>query len=603
MTPIPVPGSDTNEGILISNMFGAKHAIPSFAEVQAGLNSRVTKSYVDNAINDALQEANSESIIQHVVYLGQIGGNEPTPDELSTFAGSKAQIIFGDASLKTGYTVRDRQDRDWRWVDDAEIEPIYDISVSPASIDFGQVTQNVIPSTVSVTVKNIGNQPITLAQPSASNQSYTMGNLSATSLPSKNSQATFTVVPSSTAAVGTLPSTLTITGKDGSGTTKTTKTISVTCAVVAPTQKTISVGNQSGAAISGVTANQSIAFPVTTANISNGTYPVTMTGLTGVTAGNIAISNNSGTLSLTVATAAAIGSSSRTIAFDEATSNSFNIAISAGVISFSAQPSNASVTAGSINQTLNVAASSTATASSISYQWHMNSSSSNVGGTPVNGATNASFSITSTLSPGTYYFYAVASGSKGEASASSSVATVTVAAAQQDNRMFDAKDGQYYDTIQVGDLWWTARNYAYAGNGIYWNNGSAEQFAGQGLFYSWADAVANAPSGWRLATEEEWNTLRDSTGATAANGVRRLRTTSGWTANSATQGEDTIGFGWPPSGYRNATTFTYLGERAGSWRDGQNNRVFISSYSANLSFDNENTGNYRMAVRYVKEAT
>jgi uncharacterized protein (TIGR02145 family) len=172
-----------------------------------------------------------------------------------------------------------------------------------------------------------------------------------------------------------------------------------------------------------------------------------------------------------------------------------------------------------------------------------------------------------------------------------------------DNRMHDPKDGQYYDTIKVGDLWWTARNYAYAGNGLYWNNGNAEQFAGQGLFYSWQDAASNAPAGWRLATQAEWEALRASTGASAAAGVRRLRTTSGWTASNATQGEDTIGFGWPPSGYRNATTFQYLGERAGGWRDGQNNRVFISSYSADLSFDTESTGNYRMPVRYVKEAT
>jgi uncharacterized protein (TIGR02145 family) len=174
-----------------------------------------------------------------------------------------------------------------------------------------------------------------------------------------------------------------------------------------------------------------------------------------------------------------------------------------------------------------------------------------------------------------------------------------------DNRMHDPKDGQYYDTIKVENLWWTARNYAYAGNGLYWENGSAEQFAGQGLFYSWQDAVSNAPAGWRLATQAEWEALRDSTGAAAAAGVRNLRTTSGWTANNATQGLDTIGFGWPPSGYRNATTFQYLGERAGCWRSNgtAGDRVFIASYSANLSFDNESTGNYRMPVRYVREAT
>lgn len=56
-----------------------------------------------------------------VVYLGRIEDNEPIEDVLYTQGHSLAAGLFnGDDALKTGYTIRDGQDRDWRYVADDE---------------------------------------------------------------------------------------------------------------------------------------------------------------------------------------------------------------------------------------------------------------------------------------------------------------------------------------------------------------------------------------------------------------------------------------------------------------------------------------------------
>ena len=96
------------------------------------------------------------------------------------------------------------------------------------------------------------------------------------------------------------------------------------------------------------------------------------------------------------------------------------------VITISTQPSSASVTAGSITGSLTVAASVTSSAT-LTYQWYSNTSNSNSGGSAVSGATSTSFTIPSTLSAGSYYYFCEVSAT-GATSVRSSVATVTVTA-------------------------------------------------------------------------------------------------------------------------------------------------------------------------------
>lgn len=94
--------------------------------------------------------------------------------------------------------------------------------------------------------------------------------------------------------------------------------------------KTVSVGSQSGTATAGTAG--SLTYAVTTANITNGIYAVSVANLpVGVTignGGNVTISGNSGTLTLTVADTVEAGTTGTlALTLDGATSAAFSIVI------------------------------------------------------------------------------------------------------------------------------------------------------------------------------------------------------------------------------------------------------------------------------------
>ena len=94
------------------------------------------------------------------------------------------------------------------------------------------------------------------------------------------------------------------------------------------------------------------------------------------------------------------------------------------VITITAQPQNANVTAGEITGNLTVTAS--ASTGTLAYQWYQNTVNSTTGGTAVQGATSAALTIPTDLTEGAYYFYCELTA--GATTQKTSVATVTVAA-------------------------------------------------------------------------------------------------------------------------------------------------------------------------------
>ena len=113
-----------------------------------------------------------------------------------------------------------------------------------------------------------------------------------------------------------------------------------------------------------------------------------------------------------------------------ATSVSSNVAtmtVTGAVITITTQPTDKSVAQCNISGNLTVAATVTQGAT-LSYQWYSNTTKSNTGGTLISGATSSSFTIPTTLTAGTYYYYCVVSANCGATSEPSNVATVTVSA-------------------------------------------------------------------------------------------------------------------------------------------------------------------------------
>jgi len=104
-----------------------------------------------------------------------------------------------------------------------------------------------------------------------------------------------------------------------------TSTVWVKGETPSPT-KTVIVGAQNSAVIAGSTS--SVTFPVTTTNINNGAYPVTLTGQPfGITAANLTINANQGTLTINLPLWLIVASYPITITIDGTKSNSFNIVV------------------------------------------------------------------------------------------------------------------------------------------------------------------------------------------------------------------------------------------------------------------------------------
>lgn len=91
------------------------------------------------------------------------------------------------------------------------------------------------------------------------------------------------------------------------------------------------------------------------------------------------------------------------------------------VISITAQPQDAETTEGT-GDVLSVTA--TASSGTLAYQWYSNTVNANVGGTPISGATAATYTTPSDADTGSYYYYCIVS--VGSKSVTSNVAEVTV---------------------------------------------------------------------------------------------------------------------------------------------------------------------------------
>jgi formylglycine-generating enzyme required for sulfatase activity len=96
------------------------------------------------------------------------------------------------------------------------------------------------------------------------------------------------------------------------------------------------------------------------------------------------------------------------------------------VISITTQPARITrVTAGNISDSLSVTASVTQ-GQTLSYQWFSSTNATNTGGTEIAGATNASFTIPTTLSVGSYFYFVEVRATGGALPVRSNVAIVNV---------------------------------------------------------------------------------------------------------------------------------------------------------------------------------
>lgn len=212
----------------------------------------------------------------------------------------------------------------------------------------------------------------------------------------------------------------------------------------------------------------------------------------------------------------------------------------------------------------------------------------------------------------------------------------------------DARDGQVYRTVEIGDQTWMAENlnYAYMPDTLsFCYNDSAEYCEKYGRLYTWSAAMDSAarfsengkgcsveqtgrpscgkfpvrgicPEGWHLPSDYEWQMLdtfvTKKIGTVDSVGFA-LKSRSGWRSYSSKDGNgsDAFGFCVLPAGMKTRTKFSGIGSflnfasrskyLAGSiyvpsvWALQYNLRFFINAYVDNYS-------QYKMlSVRCLKD--
>ena len=107
------------------------------------------------------------------------------------------------------------------------------------------------------------------------------------------------------------------------------------------------------------------------------------------------------------------------------------------------------------------------------------------------------------------------------------------------NAMTDARDGQTYRTVKIGDQVWMAENLNYKTEKSFCAKDSAGNCKKYGQYYEWNDAMRACPDGWHLPTLAEFKTLVDAMGDSLVAG-KMLKAISSWLDDG--NGTDDYGF-------------------------------------------------------------
>jgi uncharacterized protein (TIGR02145 family) len=137
----------------------------------------------------------------------------------------------------------------------------------------------------------------------------------------------------------------------------------------------------------------------------------------------------------------------------------------------------------------------------------------------------------------------------------------------------DARDGQTYKTVIIGNQVWMAQNLNYATSKGSWcyndNSANCDLF---GRLYSWKTAISACPRGWNLPSNDDWHELALVQDPEAANediesliAGGKLKNKTGWgSPNTGTTNES--GFSAIPGGSRDYNgVFEWAGSTGDWW--------------------------------------
>lgn len=123
----------------------------------------------------------------------------------------------------------------------------------------------------------------------------------------------------------------------------------------------------------------------------------------------------------------------------------------------------------------------------------------------------------------------------------------------------DERDNQLYDWVKIGGVIWMADNLNYKTVDSYCLRNDKSNCDKYGRLYIWESAMVACPEGWHLASDNEWRDLEMGLGMRESefniergerNKVvaRQLKSTTGWSATSFENGNNSSGLSILPSG-------------------------------------------------------
>jgi len=176
----------------------------------------------------------------------------------------------------------------------------------------------------------------------------------------------------------------------------------------------------------------------------------------------------------------------------------------------------------------------------------------------------------------------------------------------------DPRDGQTYNTIEIGSQTWFAENLNYETTNSWWYDNSSANGDIYGRLYTWDAALTACPSGWHLPSDDEWCTLTqyidptvncNATGYSGTDAGYKMKSTSGWYSNG--NGSNAYGYSALPGGYRNNNgNFYYIEKYALFWSSPENGTYAWYrhlDYSYGKVYRNNLTQVYGFSVRCVKD--
>ncbi|MCF8231506.1 MAG: Ig-like domain-containing protein [Bacteroidales bacterium] len=162
----------------------------------------------------------------------------------------------------------------------------------------------------------------------------------------------------------------------------------------------------------------------------------------------------------------------------------------------------------------------------------------------------------------------------------------------------DPRDGQTYETVEIGSQVWFAENLNYETDNSWWYDNEPDNGDTYGRLYTYEAALNACPDGWHLPSDEEWKTLEmelgmsqseaDDTFYRGTDQGEQMKSTSGWNNNG--NGTNSSGFSALPGGYRTTSgSFSDLGYFGYWW-----------SYTHNISWYRGMSFNGDRVYRYYK---